>query len=300
MKQLVVLSGKGGAGKTSLVAAFAVLSSMGSGKRSTVLADTDVDASNLELVLNPMEVESKDFRGGQIAVVNQAICQGCGLCETVCRFEAVQLVNGFPAVDPLTCEGCAACRYQCPEEAIDMKEQIAGRWFLSDTPYGPLVHAHLKPARENSGKLVSHVKQRARDLAESEGFELVLIDGPPGIGCPVIAAVSGADLALVIAEASLSGLHDMRRALEMADHFQIPTAVCVNKYDLFPEGLAKIERYCQQHAVEMLGNIPFDESITAAMTSGEPVIHYQPQAPASQAIEKIWKAVRDKLFRLEA
>ncbi|MDZ7845209.1 MAG: ATP-binding protein [Anaerolineales bacterium] len=300
MKQVVVLSGKGGAGKTSLVAAFAVLSSMGSGKNSTVLADTDVDASNLELVLSPVEVESREFRGGQIAVVNQANCQGCGLCETVCRFDAVRLVSGFPVVDPLACEGCAACRYQCPEEAIAMQEQVAGRWFLSDTPYGPLVHAHLEPARENSGKLVSLVKQRARDLAESEGYEMILIDGPPGIGCPVISSVSGADLALVIAEPSLSGLQDMRRAVEMARHFQIPTAVCVNKYDLYPEGWEKIRRYCQQHDVELLGNIPFDETITAAMTRGQPVINYQPQAPASKAIEKIWLAVRDKLSRLEA
>lgn len=296
MKQLVVLSGKGGTGKTSLVAGFAALSANGGGERRVLFADADVDASNLALVLDPQPVESEDFWGGQIAVVDYESCLGCGDCEAVCRFDAIHVIDGISRVDPLACEGCAACATQCPEDAISMQEQVVGYWQRAETRFGPLIHAHLKPAQENSGKLVSHVKGRARHLAEDEGYELVLVDGPPGIGCPVIAAISGADLALIIAEPSLSGVHDMRRALETVAHFGIPATVCINKFDLYPEGCVEIESYCAQHEISILGTIPFDETITAAMSLGKPVTSYQAKAPASRSIRKIWAKVIDTLF----
>lgn len=300
MKQLVVLSGKGGAGKTSLVAAFAQLAAKDAGVKSVVFADADVDASNLELVLDPRKRESEDFWGGQIAVIDQEDCISCGDCVKVCRFDAIPEVEGRFHVDPIACDGCAACVYQCPTEAITMHNQVVGQWYRSESPYGPMIHADLRPAQENSGKLVTLVKQQARLLAMDDGHDLVLIDGPPGIGCPVISAVSGADLALVVAEPSVAGVHDMRRALETVEHFGIQALVCINKADLYPEGKAEIESYCQEHGIEILGSIPFDETITAAMTQGQPVTLYQPASPASLAIEKIWARITDKLQAMES
>lgn len=295
MKQLVVLSGKGGAGKTSLVASFAALSANGPGEPSMIFADADVDASNLALVLDPRPVESTDFWGGQIAVVDQEACTGCGTCQDACRFDAIEMRDGISTINPIACEGCAACLYPCPEGAITMQEQVVGQWCRADTRYGPLLHAHLKPAQENSGKLVSQVKRQAQLLAEGSGSGMVLIDGPPGIGCPVISSISGTDLALVVAEPSLSGVQDMTRALETTRHFGIPAAVCINKSDLYPEGCAAIEHYCRAHDIDLLGAIPFDESITAAMSHGQPVISYAPQSPSSRAIRGVWSQVMEKL-----
>ncbi|MFO8035627.1 MAG: ATP-binding protein [Anaerolineales bacterium] len=300
MKQLVVLSGKGGAGKTSLVAAFAQLAAKDTRIKSAVFADADVDASNLELVLNPCKKGSEDFWGGQIALIDQEDCISCGDCVEVCRFDAIDEVEGSFHVDPIACDGCAACVYQCPTEAITMHSQVVGQWYRSESPYGPMIHADLRPAQENSGKLVTLVKQQARLLAMDDGHDLVLIDGPPGIGCPVISAVSGADLALVVAEPSVAGVHDMRRALETVEHFGIQALVCINKADLYPEGRAEIESYCQEHEIEILGSIPFDETITAAMTQGQPVTLYKPTSPASLAIEKIWTKVTDRLQAMES
>lgn len=297
MKQLVVLSGKGGAGKTSLTASFADLSAAGPTKASMVIADADVDASNLALVLNPHPVQRTDFWGGQIAQVDRETCLGCGACQAVCRFDAIQIRDGISRIDPIACEGCAACMYTCPQDAITMHMQVVGQWYHSETRYGPLIHAHLKPAQENSGKLVSQVKKQAQDLAEEHLPAWVLVDGPPGIGCPVISALSGADLALVVVEPGLSGVHDMRRALETIHHFDIPAAVCINKSDLYPEGCAEIKRYCHAHDLDLLGTIPFDETITEAMTHGKPVTSYRPLSPASQAIKKIWSRVMDHLFQ---
>lgn len=299
MKQLVVLSGKGGAGKTSLVAAFAQLAASDSRFKSVVFADADVDASNLELVLGPHKRVSEDFWGGQIAVIDQEGCINCGDCERVCRFDAIHEVEGSYQVDPIACDGCAACVYQCPTEAIAMQNQVVGQWYRSQSPYGPLFHADLRPAQENSGKLVTMVKQQARLLAMDDGHDLVLIDGPPGIGCPVISAVSGADLALVVAEPSVAGVHDMRRALETVEHFGIQALVCINKADLYPEGSAKIKSYCKTHEIEVLGSIPFDETITAAMTQGQPVTLYRPESSSSLAIEKIWTKVAVRLQEME-
>ena len=302
-KQLVILSGKGGTGKTSVAAAFAHLAHKGlvgkNGERRAVLADVDVDAANLELVLRPKKLEKHEFAGGAVAEIQQEICGGCGICKDVCRFEAILIVPAAGGnqyrVDPIACDGCAACVYQCPEEAIVMQRQIAGHWFHSKSRYGPLFHAALRPAQENSGKLVTMVKQNARLLALDESYDLVLLDGPPGIGCPVISAASGADLALIVAEPTVSGVHDMRRALETCHHFGLRALVCINKADLYPQGADEIAAFCREEQVELVGLIAFDENITAAMLQGEPVTAYAPDSPASQDLQSLWIAVAEAL-----
>lgn len=292
MKQLVILSGKGGTGKTTVTAALAHLAAGGNPHPiSVVLADADVDAANLELLLAPRILEQTDFRGGRTAVIDQDICSGCGDCTAVCRFDAIDDRNGTYQIDPIACDGCASCVYQCPTDAISMHEQVVGQWFRSESRYGPLFHAELRPAQENSGKLVTLVKQRARLLAMDEGYGLVLVDGPPGIGCPVISATSGADLVLVVTEPTAAGVHDMHRILQTTEHFGVRALVCVNKADLYPDGAAEIETYCQDHTIELVGHIPYDETVTEAMVQGEPVTAYRPDSPASQALQTIWAKV---------
>jgi MinD superfamily P-loop ATPase len=300
MKQLVILSGKGGTGKTSLAAAFAHLAYVEKPQVQAVLADADVDAANLELVLQPNRLEEHEFLGGALAVIEDNLCQGCGTCEQVCRFEAILppgLDNGTVyGVDPIACDGCASCVYQCPEQAIRMEIQQAGYWYRSQSRYGPLFHAELRPAQENSGKLVTLVKQQARLCGLDNQADLVLVDGPPGIGCPVISAASGADLALIVTEPTAAGIHDMERVLGLALHFRLPALVVINKADLFPEGADQIRDFCHQNQVDLLGGIPFDATISAAMIQGEPVTAYQPEAPSSRALVKVWKQVVDKLM----
>ncbi len=291
MKQLVILSGKGGTGKTSLAAAFAHLAHDGPAPLKAVLADADVDASNLGLVLRPTRIETHDFTGGSVAMIDPQRCQLCGACEQVCRFDAMLAGNETFAVDPIACNGCAACVYQCPEEAFHMEPQAARRWYRSESRYGPLFHADLFPAQENSGKLVTLVKQNARLLALDADRQVVIVDGPPGIGCPVIAAAAGADLALIITEPSIAGIHDLARALEITNHFRISAMVVINKADIYPEGRAQIEAICAENGIEIIGSIPFDLAVTTAMLNGEPVTAYQLESPASQAITKAWQIV---------
>jgi MinD superfamily P-loop ATPase len=292
MKQLVILSGKGGTGKTSVTAVFAHLAAEGKHRIPAVLADADVDAANLELVLAPKMALRTDFWGGKVAQIDAQLCGGCGVCEQVCRFDAVHPdPEGSYWVDPIACDGCAACVYQCPEEAITMQLQLAGEWFRSQSRFGPLFHAALKPAQENSGKLVTVVKQNARLLAMDEGIPLVLVDGPPGIGCPVISAVSGADLALIVAEPTDAGVHDMQRALQTTGHFGVKAIVCINKADLYPAGAVQIEDFCREKGIDVVGHIPFDTTVTEAMVQGQPVSAYQPEAPASRALVEIWGRV---------
>jgi len=298
MKQLVILSGKGGTGKTSLAAAFAHLAHDGPTLLKAVLADADVDAANLELVLRPTRIETHDFTGGSVAVVDPQRCQLCGTCEKVCRFDAVLPGNESFTIDPIACDGCAACVYQCPEEAIHMEPQAAGRWYRSESRYGQLFHADLFPAQENSGKLVTLVKQNARLLALDTDRQAVIVDGPPGIGCPVIAAAAGADLALIVTEPSVAGIHDLARALETTAHFRIPAMVVINKADIYPDGRAQIEAMCTEMGIEIIGSIPFDPEVTTAMLNGEPVTAYQPDAPASRAIFAAWQSVHTRLNEL--
>lgn len=301
VKQVVILSGKGGTGKTSLAAAFAHLAHDGTCPLRAVLADADVDAANLGLVLHPHILEEHEFAGGSVAQIDGLVCEGCGICSQVCRFDAVLSPSGEPGVDgayridPIACDGCAACVYQCPQEAIHMQPQIAGKWFKSDTRYGPLFHAALRPAQENSGKLVTLVKQQARLLGLDDGYEVVIVDGPPGIGCPVISAVSGASLAVIVAEPTTAGIHDMARALQTVLHFQVPAQVCINKADVYPDGTEQIETYCSENHLEMIGRIPFDATVTQAMMHGEPVTSFCPDAVASNAITQIWQRVAARL-----
>lgn len=309
MRQVTILSGKGGTGKTSLAAAFAHLAHDGPCRMQSVLADADVDAANLELVLHPNILEEHEFIGGSVAVIEAERCQGCGICKQVCRFDAVVPPLGIEKargefgernayiIDSIACEGCAACHYQCPYEAIQMQPQIAGRWFRSECRFGPLVHAELFPAQENSGKLVTLVKQQARLIGLDRGLQLVIVDGPPGIGCPVISAVSGADLALIVTEPTAAGIHDMVRALQTATHFRVPSQVCINKADLYPAGSAEIEDYCHEHDIEVCGHIPFDDAMTEAMMKGEPVTVYRPSAPSSQAILQAWQKIAKTLAK---
>jgi MinD superfamily P-loop ATPase len=282
MKQLAILSGKGGTGKTSVAAAFAHLAHSGATRLKAVLADADVDAANLELVLQPDGSEEFEFFGGATAVVDQCLCQGCGTCDQICRFEAVlppgEKYGISYRIDPIACDGCAACVYQCPEQAIHMEVQLAGHWFRSQSRYGPLFHAALRPAHENSGRLVTMVKQQARLLGLDTGADLVIVDGPPGIGCPAISAAAGADLVLVVTEPTAAGIHDIKRVIGLAEHFHLPAFVCINKEDIWLDGAQEIRNYCEQNQIEIAGGIPFDEAITLAMVHGEPVTVYEPDS----------------------
>jgi MinD superfamily P-loop ATPase len=291
MKQLVILSGKGGTGKTSVTAAFAHLATQSELAGKIILADADVDAANLELVLQPKLIEQRDFKGGKVAVIDQDSCASCGECQVVCRFDAIQYTDGLYTIDPIACDGCAACVYQCPSESIAMHEQIAGKFYFSESRYGPLYHADLFPGQENSGKLVTLVKQRARLQALDENRELVIVDGPPGIGCPVISAVSGASLALIVAEPSVAGVHDMHRVLQTVKHFGVRAVVCINKSDIYPARADEIEAFCRENGIETVGRIPFDLTVATAMVAGEAVTAFQPGAPASVAISAIWEKV---------
>jgi MinD superfamily P-loop ATPase len=292
--RIVIASGKGGTGKTSLAAAFAHLAHDGPSPIPAVLVDADVDAANLEPVLRPRLLEAHEFTGGSLAIIDLQRCQACANCETACRFDAI-LPDPTYQVDPIACEGCAACVFQCPEKAISMQPQVAGQWYRSDSRYGPLFHAELKPALENSGKLVTMVKQQAR-LASLDGdYPLLIVDGPPGIGCPVISALSGADLALIVTEPTVSGIHDLQRILETAAHFHIPTLVCVNKADLDPTGTRQIESFCRANNLNLAGNIPFEEAVTRAMMNGKPVTAYSSAALSSRCMASIWQAVIDRL-----
>ncbi len=294
-RQMVILSGKGGTGKTSITAALAHLARESKLSIPAVLVDADVDAANLGLVLQPDLAERNKFWGGSLAEIDPQMCQACGTCADVCRYEAVR-PEAVYSIDPTACDGCAACVYACPEQAIRMVQQLEGEWFRSQTCYGPLFHAELYPGRENSGKLVTLVKQYARLLASDQHIPLVIIDGPPGIGCPVISASAGAYLALVVTEPSLSGLHDLQRALSMLQHFKVQALVVINKADLYPQGCSELHQFAEQNQVEIIGEVPFDPTIVEAVVHGQPVTAYQPQAAASRALHIIWEKLAARLL----
>jgi MinD superfamily P-loop ATPase len=288
MKQLVVLSGKGGTGKTSVTAALADLAARDLPRAGLVLADADVDAANLELVLRPTRLEEHPFMGGQIAEILVDECTGCGRCAELCRFDAILVSDGQYRVDSLACEGCASCFYNCPAGAIRLQERQAGLWYRSDTRFGPLVHARLFAAQENSGKLVSTVKAQARLLAQEAGAQLMLVDGPPGIGCPVIAASAGADLALLVTEPTASGAHDLERVLATLAHFRVPGLVCINKADIDPQRSEEVAGWCAAQGVPVVGRLPYDDVVTEAMVQGDPVTTYQPSGQVSVALRELW------------
>jgi len=284
MKELVVISGKGGTGKTTIVASLAALAT------NKVMVDCDVDAADLDLLLQPMEQKRHDFWSGQKAVIDNEKCTQCGLCQDVCRFDAIRELH----VDPVSCEGCAFCYHICPEEAITMQENLAGRWFISETKYGPMVHARLGIAQENSGKLVAMVRQQARDIAEKRGLDFILSDGPPGIGCPVISSLGGANLALLVTEPTLSGIHDLERIIGVCQHFGVPALVCINKYDMNDENAHRIEEYCCSRGIEVVSRIPFDNVVIEALVHGLPVVEYAQNGVARQ-MAQLWRTIAEVL-----
>jgi MinD superfamily P-loop ATPase len=284
MKEIIVLSGKGGTGKTSVVGSFAALA------ESAALVDCDVDAADLHLLLQPNIRQERDFRSGQIAAIDEDRCTRCGLCQELCRFKAIKNYK----VDRMACEGCGFCSRICPAGAITMQENMAGHWFVSDTRYGPLVHARLGIAQENSGKLVAVIRQQAKEIAEKKKLDYIISDGPPGIGCPVISSLSGVDLALLVTEPTLSGIHDLERILGVCRHFGVPATVCINKYDINEENTRQIETYCYNEGTDVAAKIPFDNIVTEAMVRGLPVVRYSGEI-ISRRIKKLWHNVTQRL-----
>ena len=285
IKQIIVISGKGGTGKTIVTGAFSAL------VKNKVMADCDVDAADLHLLLNPVIRERHEFRSGQTAVIDEKLCDQCGKCIDVCRFDAIG--KDF-IVDPIACEGCAFCYHICPTGAIQMNENLSGEWYISDTRFGPLVHARLGIAEDNSGKLVALVRKQAAELAEEKKCDWVIIDGAPGIGCPVIASLSGIDCALVVTEPTLSGLHDADRVIGVARHFGVSTRLVINKFDLNREMTEKIEEYCKKNDIEMIGKIPFDDSVVKAMIRGKTIMEYG-NGRVKKDIIKIWGKIQESI-----
>jgi len=291
MNELVVISGKGGTGKTSVVASLAALADQ------PVLADCDVDAADLHLVLAPRVQRRADFLGGQRARIKPGHCTTCGKCEELCRFDAIffdgpgngHLPRTF-RVDPTACEGCGVCAHFCAQGAIEFGPAVTGQWFISETRRGPMVHARLGVAQSNSGKLVHVVRSEARRIAKEQRRAVILVDGPPGIGCPVIASITGATLVLAMTEPTLSGEHDLERVLSLARHFRIPSAVCVNKWDLNPDLTRRIEQWASYAGANSVGRIPYDPAVTAAQIQGKAVVELD-HCPAAQAMIQVWKNI---------
>jgi len=286
MKELVVISGKGGTGKTSLLAAFASLA------KDKVLCDADVDAADLHLIMNPSVRERHDFISGHTARIDPERCSQCGLCLELCHWQAIS--DAF-VVDAIECEGCGVCYYFCPEKAIDFPPSTCGEWFLSDTRFGPMAHARLGIAEENSGKLVSLIRQEGKKMAEQENLDLLLTDGPPGIGCPVIASLGGATAVLIVTEPTVSGRHDMERVVQLSEFFKIPALVCVNKFDLNPEQARAIEDFARERNVTIVGRVPFDLVFTKAMIQGQTIFEFDDDSQGAEAVRNIWEAVARQL-----
>ena len=291
MKELVVISGKGGTGKTSIVAAFAELA------KNAVFADCDVDAADLHLILEPKVKRQADFSGGKRASIIGDKCTGCGKCQDLCRFDAVHLdgegndmVGKKYTIDPISCEGCKLCVEFCPVDAIEFKDCVNGQWFVSDTRFGTMVHAKLGLAEENSGKLVSLIRKEAKRIAGEQNKDLIIIDGSPGIGCPVIASITGADLVLIVTEPTLSGKHDLGRVAQLAAGFKIPALVCVNRFDLNPDVTQQIERDARTHNMKVVGKIRYDDAFTKAQMLKSTVIEYTGGA-VSEDVRALWRKV---------
>ncbi len=289
MKELALISGKGGTGKTVISAAFAALA------QKKILVDCDVDAANLYLLLHPQIQEEHYFIGGKKARVDLEACTGCGMCLEVCRFSAIfDKMDRKVRVDPISCEGCGVCSFVCPVGAIQMENTISGKWFVSSTKYGPFVHARLGIGEGNSGKLVTELRKKAREIAEREALELVIIDGPPGIGCPVIASLSGADLVLVVTEPTLSGIHDMERVISVTRHFRAQPACCINKFDLNHRMTGQIEEWCEKNSVPLVGKIPFSESVIQSLVQGIPATEFSENS-ATEEIKRMWQTLSSLL-----
>ena len=285
MKQLTVISGKGGTGKTSITAAFASLA------KNAVFADCDVDAADLHLILKPNVKKTMGFHGLKIASINKEKCTECKKCYEHCRFDAIdEDIN----IIKESCEGCGVCKYVCPVDAIQMVDRDSGFSYISETRFGPMAHAMLKTAEEASGKLVTVVRNNAKKLAENKKKDLIIIDGPPGIGCPVIASISGVDLVLIVTEPTLSAIHDLERILGVSYHFKIPAVVCINKYDINLDNTEKIEHYCKNNNIDIVGKLPYDNIVTEAMIHEKNVIEYS-KSNFSNMIIDMWNKIKGRL-----
>jgi MinD superfamily P-loop ATPase len=285
IRELVIISGKGGTGKTSVAASFAALA------KNAVIADCDVDAADLHLVLAPEKKSSADFEGGKKAFVDPGLCTDCGECVSYCRFDAIG--DGF-IVDQLACEGCGVCAHFCPAGAIEMRDHVSGKWFISATPFGTMVHARLGIAEGNSGKLVTLIKKKAREIAESESRGIIIVDGSPGTGCPVIATLSGAYFVLIVTEPTVSGLHDLERVFSLARRFRAKTAVCVNKADINAEMTGRIRDYCAEKGAVFCEEIPYDDDVVAAIVARRPLVEHS-RGPAARGVEGIWRRISNEL-----
>ena len=270
MKEIVIISGKGGTGKTSITASFAYL-----GGKDIVAADCDVDAADMHLLLQPDFAKSEDFYSGVIANINQDKCTQCGKCAEICRFNAIPIINDQYIIMPLNCEGCGYCARVCPTEAITMEEQNVGKWHISETKVGnTLVHARLGIGAENSGKLVAKVKNEAGRIAKESGKDFILVDGSPGIGCPVVSSLSGADFVVLVTEPTVSGIHDLKRVYELVNKFKIKAGCIINKSDLNLQISDEIERFLRKENIIHISNLPYDETFTMAMTNGQTIVEY--------------------------
>jgi MinD superfamily P-loop ATPase len=285
MKEVTIISGKGGTGKTSVVASFAALA------KKKVMADADVDAADLHLILAPEIRHEEDFKGGRTAIIDLDRCTECGECLERCQYNAIS--PDF-IVDKIDCEGCGVCVHFCPVDAIDFPRNVCGRWYISETRFGPMVHARLGLAEENSGLLVSLVRNQAKVLAEDRGLDTIIVDGPPGIGCPVIASITGTSLVLIVTEPTLSGLHDLERVRELAAHFKIPTLACINKFDLNTEMSDQVANYCARNYIRLVGRIPYDTTVTYAMVAGKSMVEFSDNETAD-SIKEIWHTVEEIL-----
>ena len=279
MKQLTIISGKGGTGKTSITASFAALA------KNAVIADCDVDAPDLHLLLHPEVVKEQEFIGSKISVIDETKCIKCGVCRDNCHFDAI---TPDLKVDAIACEGCGVCGVVCPVGAVAMVPRVSGKAFLSRTRYGFMSHALLNPGESNSGKLVTLVRQNAKIVAEKNRSGLIVVDGSPGIGCPVIACVTGVDAALVVVEPTMSGMHDLERVLRLLDHFHVVPFVCVNMYDINASNTARILSFCERNSAGVVGIIPFSPEVTRAMVAGRTIVEYLPDCAVSCEIKNMW------------
>jgi MinD superfamily P-loop ATPase len=286
MKEITILSGKGGAGKTSIAAAIASLA------ENSVFCDNDVDAADLHLILHPEIKEEHEFNSGSKAVIDPDKCTACGLCIDHCRFDAIHLnQEGIPEVNPFQCEGCRLCERICPVDAIQTIQFNNNKWFISNTRFGPLVHARMGAGEENSGLLVTVIREKAREIAVQTGADFIINDGPPGIGCPVIASVTGTGAVLLVVEPSLSGLHDAKRLMELVDSFHIPALAVINKYDINLEITGRIEQFLNERSIPLIGRIPFDTRMVDAMVAGETIMELDSQSDLSREFKAIWQGI---------
>ena len=286
MKEIVVISGKGGTGKTSITASFAYLE-----ENDVVVADCDVDAADLHLLLQPDFAKSEDFFSGEIAVINQDRCTKCGKCADVCRFDAIPVINDLYVVQPLDCEGCGYCARVCPEDAITNENQNVGKWYISTTKVGStMVHARLGIGADNSGKLVAKVKNEAKQIAKENNKDYIIIDGSPGTGCPVVSSLSGADFVILVTEPTVAGLHDLKRVYELVKKFHIEAGCIINKSDLNLQVSGEIEDFLKEENIIHISSLPYDETFTTAMTYGKTIVEYG-ESNLKEIIKESWEKV---------